>query len=62
MIQNQISTLPESIFPNFELCSSDVVNAASEEVNLHIIFSPFEAGLEANIKQFLQSLETNKTS
>jgi hypothetical protein len=28
-------------FPNIELCTTDVVNAASEEVNLHIIFNPF---------------------
>lgn len=48
-------------FPNIELCTSDVVNAASEEVNLHLIFNPFEAGFENNIKHFLQVLDTNKT-
>jgi ABC-type lipoprotein export system ATPase subunit len=55
---------PESrkvFFPNIELCTSDVVNAASEEVNLHIIFNPFEASFEGNIKEFLRYLDTNKT-
>jgi hypothetical protein len=48
-------------FPNIELCTSDVVNAASEEVTLHIIFNPFDASFENNIKGFLQYLDTNKT-
>jgi len=49
------------LFPNIELCTSDVVNAASEEVNIHIIFNPFERDFESNIQQFLQHLETNET-
>jgi ABC-type lipoprotein export system ATPase subunit len=48
-------------FPNIELCTNDVVNAASEEVNLHVIFNPFDAAFEKNIRRFLQYLDTNKT-
>ncbi|MDD5544943.1 MAG: AAA family ATPase [Acidobacteriia bacterium] len=48
-------------FPNVELCTNDVVNAASEEVNLHIIFNPFVPNYESAIKKFLQQLDTNKT-
>jgi len=56
---------PEStkiFFPNVELCTSDVVNAASEEVNLHIVFNPFVPNYETHIKSFLQHLDTNKTA
>jgi ABC-type lipoprotein export system ATPase subunit len=49
------------LFPNIELCTSDVVNAASEEVNLHVVFNPFDPEFEKNIQQFLQHLDTNKT-
>jgi hypothetical protein len=55
---------PESqkvFFPNIELCTSYVLNAANEEVNLHIIFNPFNADFENHIKRFLRSLDTNKT-
>jgi ABC-type lipoprotein export system ATPase subunit len=48
-------------FPNIELCTTDVVNAASEEVNLHIIFNPFLPEYAANINTFLQHLNTSKT-
>jgi len=48
-------------FPNIELCTNDVVNAASEEVTLHLIFNPFDPGFEDNIKRYLQYLDTNKT-
>jgi predicted ATPase len=48
-------------FPNIELYTSDVVNAASEEVNLHLIFNPFAQDHESSIKKFLQHLDTNKT-
>jgi len=48
-------------FPNIELCTTDVVNAASEEVNLHIIFNPFAPGYEARIRLFLQHLNTSRT-
>lgn len=49
-------------FPNIELCTNDVVNAASEEVNLHIVFNPFVPNHESDIKSFLQHLDTNKTA
>lgn len=48
-------------FPNIELCTSDVVNSASEEVNLHIIFNSFAVDCDAKLKSFLQHLDTNKT-
>lgn len=49
-------------FPNIELCTSDVVNKESEEVNLHVVFNPFVPTYEADIKNFLQHLDTNKTA
>lgn len=49
------------IFPNVELCTSDVINAASEEVNLHIVFNPFTPGYDTRLRSFLQHLDTNKT-
>ena len=33
-------------FPNVELRTSDVVNRAQEEVNIHLIFNPFLADCE----------------
>jgi hypothetical protein len=48
-------------FPNIELCTSDVVNSASEEVNLHVVFNPFVPTYDADIKSFLRHLDTNKT-
>jgi hypothetical protein len=48
-------------FPNLELCTNDVVNSASEEVNLHIVLNPFTPNYEANVKSFLQHLDTHKT-
>jgi len=47
------------VFANVELCTNDVVNAASEEVNLHIVFNSDVP--EQKIKSFLQNLETNKS-
>ena len=38
-----------------------MVNSASEEVNLHVVFSPFVPTYETDIKNFLQHLDTNKT-
>jgi len=49
-------------FPNIELCTNDVVNFASEEVNLHVVFNPFVTTCETDIKNFLQHLDTNKTA
>jgi ABC-type lipoprotein export system ATPase subunit len=51
----------KALFPNVELCTGDVVNAASEEVNLHLIFNPDDPDLKRNIARFLQFLDTNKT-
>jgi ABC-type lipoprotein export system ATPase subunit len=48
-------------FPNVEVCTSDVVNAANEEVNIHLIFNPFAENCEKNVKNFLRQLDTNKT-
>jgi hypothetical protein len=47
--------------PNIELRTSDVVNRAQEEVNVHLIFNPFRPGYEERITEFLQALKTNKT-
>lgn len=49
------------LLPNIELRTSDVVNKAQEEVNVHLIFNPFQSGYEDHIRQFLQNLKTNKT-
>lgn len=49
-------------FPNIELCTGDVVNAAGEEVNMHLIFNPIQPDYEKNIKSFLRHLGTNKTT
>lgn len=48
-------------FPNIEIRISEVVNPAQEEINLHLIFNPFETEMEVSIKKFLQKLKTNKT-
>lgn len=48
-------------FPNIELCTNDVVNAANEEVNLHIIFDSSNPEMDAKIRLFLQNLKTSKT-
>ncbi|MCY3626761.1 MAG: hypothetical protein OXG88_03865, partial [Gammaproteobacteria bacterium] len=47
--------------PNIELRTNYVVNKAHEEVNVHLIFNPFIANHEQQIKNFLSSLKTNKT-
>jgi len=51
----------KSFFPNIELCTSDVVNVAGEEVNLHIIFNPEFPEMDKKIREFLQYLQTHKT-
>jgi len=48
-------------FPNVELRTAYVVNKAQEEVNVHLIFNPFQPNFENKIDFFLQSLRTNKT-
>jgi energy-coupling factor transporter ATP-binding protein EcfA2 len=49
------------LMPNIELRTGDVVNRAQEEVNVHLIFNPFQSRYEDNIRLFLQNLKTNKT-
>jgi len=52
----------EKVFlPNIELRTNDVVNREQEEVNIHLIFTPFQPDYEAKIRLFLQSLKTSKT-
>lgn len=48
-------------FPNIEIRSTDVVNKAQEEVNIHLIFNPFRPKHEDKIKSFLAALKTSKT-
>jgi len=63
-IKNFQKEYPDSkkvFFPNIEIRTSDVVNAAQEEVNLHILFNSFQPKIENQIKTFLQNLKTNKT-
>ncbi len=49
------------LFPNVELRTTDSVNAAGEEVNIHLIFNPFAPRCDRNIRAFLQHLETTRT-
>lgn len=51
----------KKLFLNIELCTSDVVNKAQEEVNLHLIFNPNLKDLKNKISIFLANLKTNKT-
>jgi ABC-type lipoprotein export system ATPase subunit/phage shock protein A len=48
-------------FPNIELRTNYVVNNAAQEVNVHLIFNPFQADHESRIKSFLGALKTTKT-
>jgi len=48
-------------FPNVELRTCYNVNKAREEVNVHVIFNPFERDCDKNIAKFLQTLRTNRT-
>ncbi|PIP24893.1 MAG: hypothetical protein COX34_01715 [Candidatus Nealsonbacteria bacterium CG23_combo_of_CG06-09_8_20_14_all_36_12] len=49
-------------FPNVEICTSDVVNKAAEEVNLHLIFNPDIPNLKTKLGEFLSNLKTNGTN
>lgn len=49
-------------FPNIELCSSDVVNAKNEEVNLHLVFNPFDAGYVYTLTLRAPALRRHKSS
>ena len=60
--RNRYPNCKKVFFPNVELRTNDVVNDALEEVNVHLIFNPFQPNLESQIKAFLQLLKTNKTT
>lgn len=49
----------KQFFPNIELATSDVVNKAAEEVNIHLIFNPKIK--KCKLQEFLENLKTNKT-
>lgn len=53
---------PKFFLPNIELRISEVVNRASEEVHVHLIFNPHIEHLEITVNTFLGILETNKTT
>lgn len=48
-------------FPNIEICTSDVVNKAAEEANLHLIINPEIPNLKNKLEEFLRNLNTNET-
>lgn len=48
-------------FPNIELRTNYVVNRAEEEVNVHLIFNPFQPDHENRIRAFLGALKITKT-
>lgn len=54
-------TSSKIFFPNIEICTSDVVNKAAEEVNLHLIFNPDMPNLKSKLEEFLRNLKTNGT-
>ncbi|MFZ2603833.1 MAG: hypothetical protein WAX79_07540, partial [Candidatus Omnitrophota bacterium] len=53
---------PKVFFPNIEMCTSDVVNKAQEEVNLHLIMNPDIPNLKSKLGEFFGNLKTNKTN
>lgn len=52
---------PKIFFPNVELRTNYVVNRAGEEVNVHLIFNPFQPDHENRIKSFLGALKITRT-
>jgi energy-coupling factor transporter ATP-binding protein EcfA2 len=46
------------LFPNLELCTSDIVNKNHEHVNVHAIFAPLHP---EKVREFLDRLQTTKT-
>lgn len=52
----------KAFFLNIEVCTSDVVNNAHEEVNVHLIFNPEIPDLATKMSEFLSKLKTNKTN
>jgi len=59
IFQKKYPNSTKTFFPNIELCTSDVVNKAAEEVNTHLIFNPETT--QEQITDFLKNLKTNKT-
>jgi energy-coupling factor transporter ATP-binding protein EcfA2 len=52
---------PKMLFPNIELRTNYVVNKAEEEVNIHLIFNPFQPDHESRIRSFLGALKITRT-
>jgi len=52
---------PKAFFPNIELRTNYVVNKAEQEVNVHLLFNPFQPDPESRIKSFLGALKITKT-
>lgn len=52
---------PKIFFPNVELRTNYVVNKAEEEVNVHLIFNPFQPDHESRIRSFLGALKITRT-
>lgn len=50
----------KTFFANIELCTNDVVNKQSEEVNLHVVFNPSVS--TEKVKEFLSNLKINATN
>lgn len=52
---------PKILFPNVELRTNYVVNKAGEEVNVHVLFNPFQPDHERTIRSFLSALKITRT-
>lgn len=52
---------PKIFFANVELRTNYVVNKAEEEVNVHLIFNPFQSDHESRIQAFLGALKITRT-
>ncbi len=52
---------PKIFFANVELRTNYVVNKAEEEVNVHLIFNPFQSDHESRIRSFLGALKITRT-
>lgn len=52
---------PKIFFPNVELRTNYVVNKADEEVNVHLIFNPFQPDHKSRIRSFLGALKLTRT-
>ena len=59
--KKRYSTSLKVFFPNIELRTNYVVNKAEQEVNVHLLFNPFQPDPESKIKSFLRALKITKT-